>query len=316
MAVIERGQEPQNIKKRMDTLFAKLDGAYPERVIIGLQKDHKKWDETARDISKLLGYESKNDFLVAYGYTIKKAETGRPRTTNYNDVVGELMERYPEGAAFTRLGDLIDANADMRAKLKTMSNMSKELFGMTLKDYFVSLGLITKAAPATTGVHEKKEQREETKLVKMQEKYELELELWNQQCKEIGERKEKLISERIAEARREAELPFQRAFEAEIQGANKQKTENEKKKRDAEKQLAGLGVFDFIKKKNLKKEIDKATKEIADAENRIKAAKQKLKSSHSTVLQKLSQKEAEIRAEVENELPMLPMPEKPIDTQI
>ena len=53
MAIIEIGQEPENIKKRIDTLFAKLDGAYPDRVIIGLQKDHKKWDETARDpISK------------------------------------------------------------------------------------------------------------------------------------------------------------------------------------------------------------------------------------------------------------------------
>ena len=31
--IIEKGQEPERIKKRMDTLFAKLDEAYPDKVI-------------------------------------------------------------------------------------------------------------------------------------------------------------------------------------------------------------------------------------------------------------------------------------------
>ena len=36
MAIIPKGAEPANIKKRMDTLFAKLDSAYPDKVIRSL----------------------------------------------------------------------------------------------------------------------------------------------------------------------------------------------------------------------------------------------------------------------------------------
>ena len=56
------------LKKRVDNLFANLDGAYPDKIIISLQKDHKKWDESARELSKLLGYASKNEFLIENGY--------------------------------------------------------------------------------------------------------------------------------------------------------------------------------------------------------------------------------------------------------
>ena len=70
MAIIPKGQEPANVKKRIETLFPKLNEVYPDKVIVSLQRDHKKWDETAREISRQLGYDSKNDFLIAYGYTI------------------------------------------------------------------------------------------------------------------------------------------------------------------------------------------------------------------------------------------------------
>ena len=38
MAIIPKGQEPEIVKKRMETLFTKLDEAYPDKVISGLQK--------------------------------------------------------------------------------------------------------------------------------------------------------------------------------------------------------------------------------------------------------------------------------------
>ena len=74
IAIIPKGQEPANIKKRLDTLFPKLNEAYPDKVIVSLQRDHKQWDKTAREISKQLGYANKNDFLTAYGYKIEKLE--------------------------------------------------------------------------------------------------------------------------------------------------------------------------------------------------------------------------------------------------
>ena len=65
MASIPKESEPENIKKRMDTLFAKLDGAYPDKIIISLQKDHKKWSETVRELYRLVGYPDGNSFLEA-----------------------------------------------------------------------------------------------------------------------------------------------------------------------------------------------------------------------------------------------------------
>ena len=315
MEIIQIGNEPQNIKKRMDTLFAKLDGAYPDKIIKGLQRDHKKWDETARDISKLLGYENKNAFLAAYGYTIERGGTGRPRTTNHREVIDELKKRYPDGSDFTKLGDLVDANPDLKSKLKTLSNGASELFGMSMKDYFVTIGLISKALQEKNPTKEELKEKEAFELRKKQEEYEKELELWDQKCKEICEQRQKLATERILEQRKEAELPFQRAFDAEIQSANRQRTNAELKKAEIEKQLEKLGVFDFMKKKALKKELEKQEGEIITAENRIKAAKQTLKTALAAVAQGLSQKEDEIHAMVEEELPIPEMPEKPTDIQ-
>lgn len=44
------GNEPENIRNRIDRLFAKLDEAYPDKVICGLNKDHKKWGETVTQL--------------------------------------------------------------------------------------------------------------------------------------------------------------------------------------------------------------------------------------------------------------------------
>ena len=44
------GAEPAAIKNRIDRLFEKLDGAYPDKVVIGLHKDHKKWGETVTEL--------------------------------------------------------------------------------------------------------------------------------------------------------------------------------------------------------------------------------------------------------------------------
>lgn len=143
MAIIPKGKEPANVKKRIDTLFPKLDGAYPDKVIIGLQRDHKKWDETAREISRQLGYENKNDFLIAYGYKIEKAETGRPKG-NPLTVIEELKRRYPNGSAFAKYGDLVEANPDLAGQIKTLSNRANELFRMTLGKYLMSIGLLSR----------------------------------------------------------------------------------------------------------------------------------------------------------------------------
>ena len=136
------GNEPENIKKRIVTLFTKLDEAYPDKTIISLSKDHKKWDETAREISKQLGYEDKNAFLIAYGYKIEKASPGREKTVFGDEIIAELQRRYPNGSEYTKANDLFAANPDLETKKKTLSNQAKEMFGMPLGKYLISIGLI------------------------------------------------------------------------------------------------------------------------------------------------------------------------------
>lgn len=141
MAITPRGMEPANIKKRLDTLFPKLNEAYPDRVIRSLAKDHKKWAETVTELYRALGYPDSESFLKAYGYTVERGSQGRP-SGDHTAIIDELKKRYPIGAPFEKMGELQAANPDLAGKFKTLSNRSKELFGMSLADYFKSIGLL------------------------------------------------------------------------------------------------------------------------------------------------------------------------------
>lgn len=72
------GSEPEKIKVRLDRLFEKLDSAYPDKVIVGLNKNHKKWGETVTELYRLLGYPDNNSFLNAYGYITGTGASGMP----------------------------------------------------------------------------------------------------------------------------------------------------------------------------------------------------------------------------------------------
>lgn len=139
MAITPKGQEPAYLKNRMDTLFAKLDEAYPDKIIVSLQKDHKKWAERVTEFYRALGYPDSTAFLEAYGYTVQKGKAGRPGN-NHMEIIQELQRRYPEGSPYCKLGDFLEANSDL--KLKTIYNNSKTLFGMPFSDYLQSIGLL------------------------------------------------------------------------------------------------------------------------------------------------------------------------------
>lgn len=141
MAIIPKGQEPANIKKRLDTLFPKLNEAYPDKVIRSLARDHKKWAETVTELYRALGYPDSESFLKAYGYAVERGSQGRP-SGDHMAIIDELKKRYPNGTSFEKMDELKDANPDLAGKFKTLSNRSKELFGMTLADYFKSIGLL------------------------------------------------------------------------------------------------------------------------------------------------------------------------------
>jgi hypothetical protein len=134
------GDEPAAIRKRIDNLFAKLDEAYPDRKLIGLQKDHKNWAETVTALYRLLGYSDNRSFLEAYGYTVVQGENkgGRP-TNDHAAVIEELKRRYPNGGC-KNVAELQAANSDL--PIKTLVNNAQKLFGKSLKDYLQEIGVL------------------------------------------------------------------------------------------------------------------------------------------------------------------------------
>ena len=134
---------PENIRKRMDTLFAKLDAAYPDKVIVRLHADHKKWAETVTELYRALGYASPAEFLAAYGYSQGTAEEkgGRPKKDPM-EIINELKRRYPNGTEFTSVDELKAANPDIASRFQSLRNKSNEYFGMPFTQYLRSIGLI------------------------------------------------------------------------------------------------------------------------------------------------------------------------------
>lgn len=124
------GQEPEAIRRRLDILFPKLDATYPDRVISGLYKDHKKWGETVTELYRLLGYPDGTSMLEAYGYTVRENKGGRTVSVDPVSIMEELHRRYPNGAGPINLQKLSADNTDI--PWKTLSNNATEYFGKTL----------------------------------------------------------------------------------------------------------------------------------------------------------------------------------------
>ncbi len=142
--IIEPGNEPKDLKKRMDVLFEKLDTAYPDKCIVGLHKDHKKWGETVTDLYRKLGYPDGKSFLEAYGYKYQTQNGGRPNSTHVEEIISFFKEKYPNGSPFNKAEELFNDCPEYASKYKTVSNQASSIFGMSIGEYLLSIGLIQK----------------------------------------------------------------------------------------------------------------------------------------------------------------------------
>ena len=149
--IIPIGQEPADLKEKMDKLFSKIDAAHPDKVLVQFGKNHEKWASRASKIGHELGYATGSEFLTAYGYTMVAKKGGRPTSVDTDLIIDELKSRYPDGPEFSHLKDLIAASPDFAAKYKTMQNTSLAKYGMPLSEYFVQIGLLkASGAPLPT----------------------------------------------------------------------------------------------------------------------------------------------------------------------
>ncbi len=135
------GEEPERIKKRLDTLFGKLDEAYPDKVIVSLNKDHKKWGETVTELYRQLGYTSSADFLIAYGYKPSDVKGGRPKA-DHSKTIEELKRRYPNGTTFKTAGELVADNPDIAKQLNTLQKDAQQILGMSFGKWLKQEGLL------------------------------------------------------------------------------------------------------------------------------------------------------------------------------
>ena len=152
------GAEPAAIKNRIDRLFEKLDEAYPDKVVIGLHKDHKTWGETVTELYRQLGYPDGNAFLTAYGYSVGTGASGRPRSVDPDAIIAQLKELYPEGTPMSS-SDLQKAHPDI--PWRSLQNRSNEYFGMALTKYLAKEGILTsRRATGPSGISDEKEATE------------------------------------------------------------------------------------------------------------------------------------------------------------
>ncbi len=155
------GEEPANIRQRLDILFAKLDEAYPDKKIFALNKDHKKWGETVTELYRILGYADNRSFLNAYGYTIEDRAGGRPTTIDPGTIVEELKKRYENGNKAQSLTTLQRENPDI--PWKSLMNNANTFFGMTLTDYLKRSGILSTSRSSDDKKEERRQRLEEEK---------------------------------------------------------------------------------------------------------------------------------------------------------
>lgn len=143
---IAKGNEPLNVTTKLNNLLNDLKATYPDGIVRNLQRDHKKWAEKVTFLYRELGYSDGDSFLNAYGFTVERNITGRPKSNDYSAIIEELKKRYPDGPKFSKVGDLEKANPDLAPFFKSMANNATELFGTSLKDYLKKIGILKESS--------------------------------------------------------------------------------------------------------------------------------------------------------------------------
>lgn len=155
------GNEPQELKLKLQRFFEKVDAAYPAKVLCNFYRDHKKWGETLTKLRRELGYDDNTSFWEAYGYTVVVQGVTAPKTADdYQVVIEELKKRY-EGRTCPTMNRFSIENPDLSGKIKTLQNKAPTVFGMTLKEKLVAEGVLAKTPRAQSSIEVPKKTPEE-----------------------------------------------------------------------------------------------------------------------------------------------------------
>jgi hypothetical protein len=133
------------LSRRVDDLVRQLRECYPDGKVAGLNARHKSLCNKIGEIWQIIGYETRDDFFEAYGFEFTRASNasgGRPVEVDGEELLAELEQRYdgiPKPRAY---GILLNENPDLKARLKTLSNKSNEVFGKPFGQVLKERGIL------------------------------------------------------------------------------------------------------------------------------------------------------------------------------
>ncbi len=136
------GNEPDIIKSKVESMLRRLAEYYPDHIITrGMQNDHKNLASAISGLYQWLGYPDAGSMLEAYGYKYNINKSGRPKQ-DLQPIIDALSEKYKDIPKPNNMTEILRDNPELKGPLKTLSNQSKEVYGMTLKKYFEKIGII------------------------------------------------------------------------------------------------------------------------------------------------------------------------------
>lgn len=132
-----------NLQQRVDQAIADLEAHYPDKKIKLLDTVDKNLGKRLSALYKLIGYDSRADFCVAYGFElIVSRGGGRPATVDPEAVLTELESRYKDRTKPSTIKQLSEQNPDLKGKIKTITNASTKHFGKRFSDVLLERGIL------------------------------------------------------------------------------------------------------------------------------------------------------------------------------
>ena len=136
------GEEPAALRPRLASLLARLEKHYPDKVISrSIQHGHKSLAQEATALSAHLGYPGVGAMLTAYGFRYEASAGGRP-PVDAAGAIAALKAAYPDDARPRSVTQIISEHPEYAALLKTLQNQAPRRYGMSLRQYLISQGVM------------------------------------------------------------------------------------------------------------------------------------------------------------------------------
>ena len=133
----------KELSECVDDIVSQLREAYPDGIVFGLNVRHKALYKKMNEALPLIGYESREDFLNAYGFTYRTSRRRYPATVdaeeieNAIDEMGEIFCALPSEEKPRTITDLVRACPEQGAFVRAGKTK-----GLTDPDLLQELGIL------------------------------------------------------------------------------------------------------------------------------------------------------------------------------